>query len=104
MKKYFNSSIGFFRLIAFLEGTSLIILIFIGVPMKYILGDPSVVKSVGQAHGILFLIFIVLTFKISAEEDWIFTKTTWKVLLSSFIPLGTFYIDKQILKPIHQSE
>ena len=102
MKKYFNSSIGFFRLIAFLEGLSLLILVFIAMPIKYVLGNPSVVKSVGQMHGLLFLLFVFFAIKVSAEQDWIFKKTTWKVLLSSFIPFGTFYIDKKILSKIHE--
>ncbi len=102
MKKYFNSSIGFFRLIAFLEGLSLLFLFFIAMPIKYVLGNPSVVKSVGQMHGLLFLLFVFFAIKISAEQDWVFKKTTWKVLLSSFIPFGTFYIDKQILSKIHE--
>ena len=100
MKKYFNSSIGFFRLIAFLEGISLLILVFIAMPIKYGLGDPSVVKMVGQAHGILFLLFILLAIKVSIEQVWRFKTTTWKVLISSFIPFGTFYIDKHILSKV----
>ena len=100
MKKYFNSSIGFFRLIAFLEGISLLILVFIAMPIKYGLDDPSVVKMVGQAHGILFLLFILLAIKVSIEQEWRFKTTTWKVLISSFIPFGTFYIDKHILRKI----
>ena len=100
MKKYFNSSIGFFRLIAFLEGISLLILVFIAMPIKYGLDDPSVVKMVGQAHGILFLLFILLAIKVSIEQEWRFKTTTWKVLISSFIPFGTFYIDKHILSKV----
>ena len=102
MKKYFNSSIGFFRLIAFLEGISLLILVFIAMPIKYGLGDPSMVKTAGKAHGILFLLFVLYALKVGAEQDWSFKKTTWKVLLASFIPFGTFYIDKHILRKIQE--
>lgn len=101
MKKYFNSNIGFFRLIAFLEGVSLLILVFIAMPIKYVLGNPSVVKSVGQTHGILFILFVFLAIKLSAELEWRFKTTTWKVLVASFVPFGTFYIDKTILSKIH---
>ena len=104
MKKYFNSSIGFFRAVAFVEGLSLLILVFIAMPIKYILGNPSVVKSVGQIHGILFLAFVFLAIKIAAEEEWSFTKTTWKVLVSSFVPFGTFWVDKHILSKIHETK
>jgi integral membrane protein len=102
MKKYINSSIGRFRLIAFLEGISLLILVFIAMPIKYGWGNPALVKSVGQIHGILFILFILLAITISLEQEWRFKTTTWKVLLASFIPFGTFYIDKHILSKIHE--
>lgn len=101
MKKYFNSSIGFFRAVAFAEGLSLLILVFIAMPIKYILGNPSVVRSCGQIHGMLFILFIFLAIKIAAEEEWSFKTTTWKVLVSSFVPFGTFWVDKHILSKIH---
>ncbi len=102
MKKYIDSSIGRFRLIAFLEGISLLILVFIAMPIKYGWGNPALVKSVGQIHGILFVLFVLLAIQISIEQEWRFKTTTWKVLAASFIPFGTFYIDEHILSKIHE--
>lgn len=100
MNKFFTTNIGRFRLLAFLEGMSLIALVFIGVPMKYMAGNPALVKSIGPLHGLLFLFYVAYTFSIAAENEWKFTKTTWIVLLASFVPFGTFYIDHTILKKI----
>ncbi len=97
----FGSSIGLLRFVAFFEGLSLIILLFIGMPMKYIFDQDFVVKYVGMAHGVLFMIFILLALLVHVVHDWKFFKTTWKVLMSSMVPFGTFYIDAKILKPIH---
>ena len=47
-----------FRLIAFMEGISFLVLLFIAMPIKYILGEPIVVKFVGMAYGGLFLLFL----------------------------------------------
>ncbi len=55
------------------------------------------VKVVGMAHGVLFIGFVLLTLMVSIEQRWSFLSTTWKVLLSSMVPFGTFYIDKKIL-------
>ena len=98
MKKYFTTSIGLLRLCAFLEGISLLVLVFVGVPMKYFFNDPSVVKSIGPIHGALFLLFVVSALRVGVEHHWKFLDTTWKVLLASFIPFGTFYIDATILR------
>ncbi len=97
MKYYINSSIGRLRVLAFLEGFSLLILIFIAVPIKYLLFNPIPVKWVGQIHGILFILFVLNTLKVGVEENWSFKHTTWKVILACFIPFGTFYIDRKIL-------
>ncbi len=101
MKRFLNNDIGRFRLIAFLEGISLIILVFIGVPLKYYMESPTVVEVVGPIHGVLFLIYIYMALRVGFEEEWKFFKTTWIVLLASFIPFGTFYIDSKILRPMH---
>lgn len=101
MKRFLRSSIGRLRIIAFLEGMSLILLLFIAMPLKYGLGMPQMVKSVGMAHGLLFVAYVLMALMVSIEQRWSFFSTTWKVLLSSFIPFGTFYIDTKILEPLH---
>lgn len=100
MSTFFTTSIGRLRLIAFLEGISLLVLIFVAVPLKYMAHDPSWVKAIGPVHGILFVLFVFSTLKVSLEQRWPFRTVTWKVLLACFIPFGTFYIDSAILKKL----
>ena len=59
-----------FRIIAFLEGISYIILLFICVPIKYLGGDDQWVKLLGMPHGILFVGYILMAFLIKKEEHW----------------------------------
>ena len=51
-----------FRFIAQLEGLSYILLIFVAVPVKYSLGNPTYVKLLGMPHGILFVAYIGFAF------------------------------------------
>ncbi|MEE9438808.1 MAG: DUF3817 domain-containing protein [Saprospiraceae bacterium] len=102
MKKYFNSPIGLLRLIGFLEGTSLLLLLFVAMPVKYLLDNDKLVKHVGQSHGMLFLLFVVMVLFVAFKYKWSFGKSTWKALASSFIPFGTFYMDKVLFKPEHE--
>jgi integral membrane protein len=101
IKKYFTSSLGLLRMAAFLEGLSLIALIFIAVPMKHFYANPILVKTIGPIHGGLFLIFSVLALRVSLEQEWKIFRVTWKLILSAFIPFGTFYMDHKLLKPEH---
>jgi integral membrane protein len=91
------SLLNIFRIVAFLEGISFILLLFIAVPIKYLVADPQYVKLLGMPHGILFMLYIVLAILIASELKWP-KATLTKVLLASIIPFGTFYIDKHYLK------
>lgn len=93
------SLLNIFRIIAFLEGVSYILLLFVAVPVKYFLGDPQYVKLLGMPHGLLFISYITLAFLIKNDFKWN-TNQFGFVLLASIIPFGTFYIDRKYLKTI----
>ena len=96
----FKTKIGRLRILAILEGISLLILVFIAVPMKYWMGNPAFVKIMGSIHGSLFLLFLFNTLSVGVEHHWKFKEITWKVLLACFIPFGTFYIEMKILSKL----
>lgn len=85
---------------AILEGISLLSLVFIAVPVKYGLNNPSLVRMLGPVHGTLFLLFLFNTLSVGVEQGWKFKETTCKVILACFIPFGTFYIDRKILSKL----
>ncbi len=89
-----------FRSISFLEGVSLLILLFIAMPLKYIWQNPIYVKVVGMAHGILFIAYVLFSFLIKSKLKWNL-KILGIVLFASVIPFGTFYIDKKYLSEKH---
>lgn len=91
---------GRLRLVGLFEGISLLLLIFIAVPVKYIFHNPILSEVIGPIHGVLFLLFVMNTLSLGVEQNWKFKTTTWKVLVASVLPFGTFYIDKTILSKI----
>ncbi len=103
MLTFFTTNIGRLRLLALAEGLSLLVLVFISVPLKHLYGITAISKFLGPVHGILFLLFVLNTIGVGIEYEWKFRRTTWKVLLACLIPFGTFYIDNRILKPIHKT-
>ena len=104
MINFFNTALRRLRLLAFLEGTSLIFLVFIAVPLKYYAHNPAWVKAIGPVHGMLFLLFLFNTISLGVAQHWSFKTTTWKVLLACIIPFGTFYIDWKILSKMDRHE
>lgn len=94
----FNSRIGRLRLLGYLEGLSLLVLVFVAMPLKYMLHQPQLTKSLGPIHGALFILFILNTMSVAIDRGWTFKSTTWKIMLACMIPFGTFYIDYKLLK------
>ena len=89
--------VSIFRNIALLEGLSYIILLFIGVPLKYLLNNDWVVKLLGMPHGILFIAYIIFSLILYKKMKW--SNLDLIIILSaSLIPFGTFYIDRKYLK------
>tara|TARA_B000000475_G_scaffold252996_1_gene231016 strand:+ start:1846 stop:2121 length:276 start_codon:yes stop_codon:yes gene_type:complete len=86
-----------FRIVALLEGLSYILLLFVAVPVKYSLGDPTYVKLLGMPHGILFVAYLGFAFYFMQEQNWSI-KVLFVVLLGSVLPFGTFYVDNKYLR------
>lgn len=90
-----NSSIGWFRAIAFMEGISYLVLLFIAMPLKYAADLPIYVTIVGAAHGGLFTAYIIALAAVWFTRRW----SLWRVIgafILSFIPFATFWLEKKL--------
>lgn len=97
MRSLIDSSIGRLRLNGFVVGVSLLVLIFIAMPIKYIGGNPYPVKMVSWIHGILLIQFLYQAYIVKEEQDWSFTFVL-NSFLASILPFGTFIFDKWLKK------
>jgi integral membrane protein len=83
---------GRFYAVAFIEGVSYLVLLFIAMPLKYLAGQPEMVKKVGMIHGLLFVLFAITLVQVATQNDW-----KWKKALMAFtfslLPFGTFWFE-----------
>jgi len=92
-----NPIIQRFRTIAIAEGISFLVLLFVAMPMKYMMGLEIAVKVVGWLHGALFIGYWILAIPL-------FTKLKWDVEriiglgLASILPFGTFVMERKWLR------
>ncbi|QFR49310.1 DUF3817 domain-containing protein [Sulfurimonas lithotrophica] len=83
------------RYTALTEGVSWLLLLFIAMPLKYVWGDPTYVKVIGMAHGVLFIALIMLLMQNLVDKE-IDKKEAIKIFIASFVPFGTFVTDKSL--------
>ena len=88
------TSSNWFLQVGRVEGLSLLLLFFFAMPMKYLYGDPSYVKVVGMAHGVLFVVYVALAYVVYESNRWSLKLLAWCLVLSS-LPFGTFYFERK---------
>ncbi|KGX86009.1 DUF3817 domain-containing protein [Pontibacillus litoralis] len=92
-----ETTINRFRLAGFIEGGSLLVLLFLAMPLKYMADIPEAVTIVGSLHGFFFISYILIiaytTYKIRWSILWVFS-----AFIVAFIPFGNFLLDIQIKK------
>jgi integral membrane protein len=94
MSDLLKNSIGRFRIIAFIEGCSFLLLGFTMI-LKYGYSMPKPNYVVGMAHGVLFILYVLLLLQVAFVYKWSFLKTGL-AFIASLIPFGTFYADKKM--------
>ena len=59
-----------YRIIAWIVGVVLIVLVLVGMPLKYLADNDAVVAAVGPAHGFLFIVYVLATFDLGRRLRW----------------------------------
>lgn len=90
-----NQDIKLFTRVAFLEGLSYILLLFIAMPLKYIFDLPQAVKYAGWAHGLLFVAYVVLLAYCGIEYKWNFKRMAF-YFIASLLPFVPFFVERKL--------
>ncbi|MDH5546446.1 MAG: DUF3817 domain-containing protein [Gammaproteobacteria bacterium] len=90
-----RDSVKALRVMAIVEGVSLLTLLFVAMPLKYYADMPQAVTTVGWIHGILFMVFVFLASKTSQRKGWS-EGFLFQLVLSSMIPFGMVVMDRRI--------
>jgi integral membrane protein len=77
------------------EGLSFLLLLFVAMPLKYVMGRPEAVRVVGMAHGILFIVYAVLVLSFARAQRWP-GKLIGQGLLAAFLPFGPWWFDRKV--------
>jgi len=91
-----------YQVMAWIVGSLLIVLVLIGVPLKYLTMDGSSPQHVGElittylgiAHGWLYMVFLVTAALLARSQRWApaFTITT---LLAGTVPIVSFWAERR---------
>ena len=91
-----DKTIRLFRIISTLEAISFLVLLLVAMPLKYIWEMPEMVRIVGMAHGLLFVLYVLGAYYLYEILNWKL-KQLFIVIICSVLPLGPFYAERKYL-------
>ena len=90
-----HPSVATLRLIGSAEGISFLLLLGVGMPLKYYAGIPMAVRVMGSLHGLLFVLFLIALSYAGSKRDWA-PQTSLSFLVASVLPFGFLMVDGRL--------
>ena len=86
-----------YRVMAYITGTVLIVLCFVGIPLQAAAGNDVIVNDVGTLHGILYIIYLVTAYLL-ARRLRLSIGPTVLMLAAGTIPVLTFVVERRVTR------
>ena len=84
-----------YRVIAWVVGVGLLVLVLVGMPLKYFADQPVVVEVVGPLHGFLYMVYLVLVLHLALRRRWSPVRTL-VVMLAGTVPFLSFVAERKV--------
>jgi integral membrane protein len=85
------------RAVSLLEGSTLVLLVLVAVPLKHLAGFPIATTLMGSIHGMAFLLYIWMLIQMVSGGGWSRSETT-RMVVAAFIPFGAFVNERALAR------
>ena len=95
-------SLRHYRVAAWIVGVLLIVLVCVGVPLKYAADVPEVSKFVGLVHGVIFYpLYILLTLILAIRARMSLARTVL-TMIAGTVPFVSFYAERETTRWVEE--
>ena len=91
-----------YRVGAWIVGVGLLVLVLVGMPLKYLGGDGTVVAIVGPIHGFLYMGYLLLTADLAYRDRWPVGRAVL-VALAGTIPFVSFVAERRVTRALRDA-
>jgi integral membrane protein len=85
-----------YRVMAYVVGVGLIILVFIGIPLQYAANAPGVVHVVGPIHGALYIVYLITAADLARRARFGLLQLA-AMVAAGFVPVLAFVVERQVV-------
>ena len=88
-----------YRALAYVTGSVLIVMCFVGIPRQVWVNNLVIVRYVGTAHGMLYIAYVIVAFVMTRMVRMkVASPGTVIVLLAGTIPVLTFVVERWVTR------
>jgi len=84
-----------YRVMAYVVGVMLVVLVFVAVPLNYLADVPEVSAVVSPIHGFLYIVYLLAAFDLALKARFT-AKGTVLVLLAGVVPFVSFWAERRV--------
>lgn len=88
-----------YRVLAYLVGVLLVLLVCVGVPLRYLAGIPEVSRTVSPVHGFVFVVYLVALADLARHAGW-GLKRVLLLALSGVVPFLSFFAERGVTREV----
>lgn len=88
-----------YRIMAYVVGVLLVVLVCVGLPLKYIWGNGIVVTWTGVPHGWLYMILLITAYDLSRRVGWSI-KWVLAIMAAGTVPFLSFVAEHYATKDV----
>ena len=92
-----------YRVLAYVVGVMLLVLVLVAVPLRYAAGVPEVSKVVSPIHGFVYIVYLAAAFDLALKARWT-AKGTVLVLLAGVVPFLSFWAERRVTARVRAGE
>src|SRR5262245_52522370 len=92
-----RSQLGWMRAVSLLEGSTLLLLVLVAVPLKHLAGFPIATAIMGPVHGMAFLLYVWMLIQTVSGGGWSRAETA-RMVAAAFIPFGAFVNERALAR------
>jgi integral membrane protein len=92
-----RSALARYRVMAYVVGIGLIVLVFVGVPLQYGAGIPQLAQIVGPIHGAMYILYLAIAVDL-ARRGQLMTRQLAMIVLAGFVPFVAFVVERKVTR------
>jgi integral membrane protein len=86
-----------YRVMAYIVGTGLLVLVFVGVPLQYGADVPQVAEIVGPIHGFLYIVYLLAAVDLARRARFTLLQMA-AMIAAGFLPFLAFIIEHRVMR------